>query len=443
MLGRALCGVVTLCACGGGHGSEVDAPAPQPDAPTVPTGVVAVPLTALGPLSDYTGPLRIGSELFAAVVDTGSTTLGIAGSDCTACGVAPLYTPGASATDQHMIGSNDYIDSGWSGEIWQDSLTLGSAADVRVDFVAIGSSYGGYFPGPGETETAYQGTLGLGPDALLIGGTTSYLTESFDAGVTSEFAFQMCPDSGTMWIGGVDGSAEAAAPVTTPMVGDGFPFYAVTIDSIAVGSGEPIGSAVDYGPVVVDTGTSVSLIPTAQLDALIAAVQADPGYQSIFADQSLGSAAAPGCVVTAQTGEDIDAALPPFHVAWPGSDGEPSAYADLPPSKSYLLFDGSTGSGSDKSWCLAFEDGTLILGDGNSLLGNSLMNALVAVFDVGNQQMQFAPSQGCAEADAVAPAPARAWPRVPGVPWWQQDPRVRLPGPDMRAKLAAYRQRHR
>jgi hypothetical protein len=433
-------GVLVLCACGSGHGAPVDAAhrdAPV-DAPAIPTGVVAVPLTSLGPLSDYTGPLHIGSQLFAAVVDTGSTTLGIAGSDCTSCGVAPLYTPGPGAVDQHAIGSHQYVDSGWSGEIWQDALTLGSAADVPVDFVAIASSYGGYFPGPGETETAYQGTLGLGPDALLLSGTSSYLQQSFAAGVTPEFAFQLCPQNGTMWIGGVDGSAEAAAPVTTALLGDGFPFYAVTIDSIAVGSGAPIGSAGDYGPVVVDTGTSVSLIPTAQLTQLIDAIQADAGYTSIFGDQSLGSAAAPGCVVTAQTGADIDAALPPFHVSWPGSDGEPSAYADLPATKSYLLFDGSTGSGSDNEWCLAFEDGTLILGDGNSLLGNSLMSSLVAVFDLGNQQMQFAPSQGCAEADAVAPARARAPRFVPGVPWWQQDPRVRMPGPDRRAKIAAF-----
>jgi hypothetical protein len=423
--------LATLCACGSSHGGATDAPEHHDtavDAPAIPTGVVAVPLTSLGLQGDYTGPVRIGDEQFDAVVDTGSTTFGIAGSDCTACGVSPLYTPGASAVDQHMTALNQYVDSGWSGEIWQDSVTLGSAADIRLDFVAIGSAYGGYFPGSAGTENVYQGTLGLGPDALLVTGTTSYLQQSFTAGVAQEFAFQLCPDNGTMWIGGVDGSAEAAAPVTTAMLGDGFPFYAVTFDSIAVGSGSAIGSAVDYGPVVVDTGTTVSLIPTAQLTALIEAVQSDPGYKSIFAEQSLGSAAAPGCVVTAETGEDIDATLPPFHVSWPGSDGEPSAYFDLPATRSYLAFNGGTGSGSDNQWCLAFLDGTLILGDGNSLLGNTLMAALVTVFDVEHQQIQFAPQQGCAEADAVARGMPRAAPQ--------------LPGPDIRDQLAAWHRAH-
>jgi hypothetical protein len=52
------------------------------------------------------------------------------------------------------------------------------------------------------------------------------------------------------------------------------------------------------------------------------------------------------------------------------------------------------------------------------------------VFDVGHQQLEFAATKGCAEADAVARPSRRATPRVPGVPWWQQDPGVRLPRPE-------------
>jgi hypothetical protein len=215
--------------------------------------------------------------------------------------------------------------------------------------------------------------------------------------------------------------------VTTPMIGSDYPFYAVTIDSIAVGSGAPIGSASDFGPAVVDTGTSATLIPTAQINAMMTAIQADAGYQSIFGSQSLGTGTNPGCIVTAQTGEAIDAALPPFHMAWPGSNGEPSAYFDLPPTKSYLEFDGSTGSGSNNSWCFAFQDSS-ILGDTTptSLIGNPLMNSLVTVFDIAHQQMQFAPSQGCAEADAVAPASTKAVGHIRGAPGWPGSPRVRV-----------------
>ncbi len=87
----------------------------------LPPGVTAVTLTSNQGLA-FSGSAKIGGQLEQVILDTGSTTLAVAGSTCSNCGVSPEYTPGASATDQHMMGSSQYADnSGWSGEIFQDS----------------------------------------------------------------------------------------------------------------------------------------------------------------------------------------------------------------------------------------------------------------------------------------------------------------------------------
>src|SRR5205823_6228097 len=67
-------------------------------------------------------------------------------------------------------------------------------------------------------QNAFQGLLGLGGDGLLTQGTTSYLDEVAAAGVTDIQAFEMCDgNGGTMWLGGFDPAATAAAPQHTPM----------------------------------------------------------------------------------------------------------------------------------------------------------------------------------------------------------------------------------
>src|SRR5262249_33587412 len=69
---------------------------------TTPTTLLpSVALTGCAQ-SGYVAPVHIGSQTFGLIVDSGSTTLGVAATGCTGCvgaGVSPLYTAGAGATD--------------------------------------------------------------------------------------------------------------------------------------------------------------------------------------------------------------------------------------------------------------------------------------------------------------------------------------------------------
>jgi hypothetical protein len=235
-----------------------------------------------------------------------------------------------------------------------------------------------------------------------------------------------------MWMGGVDASAMASSPVTTPMV-DVFGmqvYWAVNVGAVAVGTGASIGGSADFGPTVIDTGTTISMIPTAQLAALTSSIEASSGYKQVFGTQALDGSANSGCVTTASTGADIDAALPPLAIAFPDSSGADAPAITVPATKAYLLFEGASGTGNTNLWCYAMADSKQITFGlfAMSLFGESLLNSMVAVFDIGHDQMQFALQQGCHEADAVSRPPRRAQ-LTPGIPWWRQDPRVRLPDP--------------
>ena len=439
---RIVVGVLFVAACSNNsHGQQPDARGPdaaprEPDAapdsppaaePQLPIGApVAIPLATLGGEA-YTGPIEFGAQQQAAIVDTGSTTLAVASSTCTNCGVTPLYAPGTGATDQHQTASGRYADgSGWTAEIYQDTVALGDASAVAVKFGAITSSSNFFRNVTGTgTDIGYQGIIGLGPDGALVTGTTSYLTAVFGGGTLAEMAFQLCPDGGTMWVGGYDTTAQAAPQAVTPMM-DGLPFYGVQVSDMGVAGASLHQSETAFGPTIVDTGTSIAFIPTAPLGALTSAIEASSGFQTAFAGQSLADN---GCVQTSLTGAQLDAMLPPIEVSFPGVEGGQSNFIDLPATRSYLL---DSGGGE---WCFTFADSSELTGGSFtlSLFGDSVLHAYVTTFDIADQRMGFAPQTGCAEA-TVAKRVAHAH----GTPWWQNDPRVHYPSPaEIQRRLGA------
>ncbi len=139
-------------------------------------------------------------------LDTGSTDTGTAGHDCGSqcAGLSPLYTPGADAADQHGQVSAQYADnSGWSGEVYSDKMTLGAGSpSFTADIIDI-QMQSMFFLFSGTNE--YQGILGVGRDDLAgSADTTTYLDGLFKAGVTQAIGVEMCPTDGTFWLGGFD-----------------------------------------------------------------------------------------------------------------------------------------------------------------------------------------------------------------------------------------------
>ncbi len=410
---RAALLVATLAACGNGHEVAVDAiviDAVPADA-TQSLGV-DVPLASLDAIT-YTMMLGIGDQQFAQIVDTGSAMTGVAAATCTECaGVMPLYVPGTTAIDKLATAATEYADlSTWSGEIYQDHATVPGVPTVLLELVAV-SSEDQFFMG-----NSYQGIVGLGPRQLLEPGTNEYMDLVAVHGVPDEMAFRLCPDRGDLWIGGFDPTAATQPVQWTPMLpvqGDD-PFYSTQISDIAFGDADLGLDTNAFGTAIVDTGTSISFVPSGTDAVMLAAINANAAFLTLFGNQTLAQGVGGSCVTTAGvTSAMVDAMLPPLVISFPSPTGGTFSLS-IPPSRSYLI-----GSGNGQ-FCWAFGISDDVLG-GGSLIGDSLLAGMLAVFDIDDQLMGFAPEAGCNEAvdDRVRPRPLES-------PYYRPPPRRARP----------------
>ncbi len=368
-----------VAACGGGNSSS-----------STSTGY---PLTSIESVS-YTANITVGGkQTFDVIVDTGSTTLGLAGSTCSNCGVTPAYTPGSSAMDQHTTSSAEYGDmSMWMAENFSDTVAITGDTAVTMRFANITSQTGFFHQG-----FPNQGILGFAGQQIAAPGTDSYIAKRMMAGLGENFAFQLCPDDGTLWFGSADPSAEASPEQNTPMVPitNSQPYYELSINSANVGSAS-IGLS---GDAVVDTGTSIMVMSSATVNAMISQITGASGYATIFGTQTLtGDATAIDCLNATATPDQVDAALPPFSITLPDTSNG-SFTLTVPATQSYFV-----PISGQYCFGVASVDGL------PTILGDAFLRGFVTTFDVENSQFGLAPQQGCA-------APSIARDRKGHLPW--------------------------
>lgn len=406
---RAVLASLLLVACANEPMQPGDNP-PPPGLPDIPDVGFHLPMTSLDAFS-YTVNLELGYDYYGLLVDTGSSSTGVAASGCTACtGLHPLYTPGPTAVDKMLPGDSScpsnvpvctqYADgSGWGGKVFTDQSWL-RGPFVPLDFVAITVQENMFF----DPTNSYQGILGMGPKQLLETGTSSYmdaLAGQYDH--TELMAFRLCPYSGDMWLEGYDPTAAASDPQFTPMVpidDVNNPFYSVQVSGISLGTTALAVTSADFGPVLLDTGTSVSYIPDPALTKLLAAINGDTAFKTMFPGHTLADNDVNGCVTaTGVTSNDVDAMLPALSVSYPDGNGGSFAIA-VPASQSYLY---PAGNGQ---FCLAFSSAGPDASYG-SLIGDTLLTGMLTIFDVQNLQVGLAPQAGCAPFDPLPASPAR------------------------------------
>jgi hypothetical protein len=204
--------------------------------------------------------------------------------------------------------------------------------------------------------------------------------------MTGEIAFQLCPDNGTMWLGGFDTAAATAAPSFTP-ISSAAPYYVVSVGAASV-TGTASLTGADFGPTIIDTGTTQTFVPAAVLTAVINGVKGSTGYTAAFGTQALSDGA---CLTTTMTSAQLDATLPPLSLSFAGS----TTPLSIPATRSYM-FDQGGGQ-----YCFMFSDSSQLFGSAQkvSLFGNTLLAGLLTVIDIDHHQMGFALQTGCAEAN--------------------------------------------
>jgi len=352
---------------------------------------LAVPLSACVP-SEYTAPVKIGAtQTFNLAIDTGSTTLGVASSSCTSCNVSPEYSPGSTATNENQKVNAQYGSGQWSGEIYLDTVAVGPEEAVPVKLGAISSQSEFFTPASCTPEKGVQGILGLGPAGAAEQGTNGYFDDLVStAKVPNVFAVQLCESSGTLWLGGYDPAATTAAPVYTPLNAElGNYYYAVDLASITVnGTSVPVATS-STPDSIVDTGTSIFILPTPAYTALTNAIVADTAFQSAFGSSaSTFFSGGPGnCLAISKTKAELDSSLPALTLVF--GSGQSSVSVQAAPTESYLIQ-------QDNAWCSALY-GLAAGSEGPiaGIMGSPVLKSNVVIFDRANKRIGFAPHTPC------------------------------------------------
>jgi Eukaryotic aspartyl protease len=381
---------------------------PQNDGPPPP----ALPLKSAAGIA-YTLNVTVGgSQTFDVTLDTGSTTLGIAGASCSDCNVSPLYNVDATAADQGSAVTSTYGIGTWTGEIYSDTVaaTGDTLAPIKMNFVDIANQMD-FFIG----DNYAQGIMGFGPPQLAYPDTDAYVTDRVTAGSNGVFAVQMCHYTGTLWFGGADKTHEVSDEQYTALepVSDDQPYYLMQVQDASIG-----GTSLNLtGVALPDTGTTEMVLPPAAGSAFSAMMSSDSGYQSIFVGQAFPVGGdASKCLTTTHTASEIDAALPKLTVTFNDLDGKPFTLS-LSATESYLI---ETGFQSGVEWCINVGSGDLGTLDNQPffILGDGFLRSFISVYDPVNSKIGFAPEQACDDGDE-AHEPTNAWvPLLHGAPMY-------------------------
>ncbi|HET6343277.1 MAG TPA: pepsin-like aspartic protease, partial [Myxococcota bacterium] len=315
---------------------------------------------------------------------------------------SPRYAPGPGATATGQQTSAVYGGGqGWRGPVYTDAVSLGHGiAPVRMKIAAISAQTvqradAQPFLAPSRCSGApvsnsQQGILGLGGPQAGAPNTDAYVASMVGA-TAGVFAVQMCDIDGRAWFGGYDPAYLEGVPMYTPLV-DARDYYVVEVTDVRVDGVTAALTTTDFGLTLVDTGTSITLLPARAFDALSEIIEADPVFRRTFGEGFFTGGSCLGAPPDMDAAA-LDAALPRFTVVLPGK-GNADVALDLPATESYLTPTRAPGGGV--VYCPALALSTSASRAAATLLGSSLLHSHITIFDRPGMQVGFAPQRACA-----------------------------------------------
>ncbi|KAJ7812337.1 acid protease [Mycena leptocephala] len=341
----------------------------------------ALPTGTSEPLFDYFngtdlrwyGEISIGtpSQNFTVVFDTGSFSLEVPGTACSAaCANQRQFNSSASSTfedEQYnttiVFGTGVGVDP-INGDNWEmslsfvaDSLTVANLTFPFGRFFLITNQTPTFLPDP------FDGIMGLGPD----------LGDVFNsAGYPAIFGMLFTPESeggaGELTLGGVDMTKFTTPPLYSPQVGSGN--WQLSSQGIFV-NGNTASSLQNNVTLIFDSGTSnmlfvepIALAIYSMISPDIVANPDEPGTYGI------------ACDLIPTLPAEID-------ITFAGISGQDAFNLTIPSSEL------SSGPFTDKPELCQ----TLInVSEGFNLVGLSLLKHYYSVWDIDGQRMGFSPN---------------------------------------------------
>ncbi|KAJ4834480.1 hypothetical protein Tsubulata_005630 [Turnera subulata] len=261
----------------------------------------AVRSKVLSNQGEYIMSLSIGTPSFKilAIADTGSDLIWTQCQPCKGCykQVAPLFDPKSSKTYRDLTCSSSQCQgldrsTCTSGNICQYSYSYGDQSftngHLAVDTVTLESTNGRPVPFPKTVIGCGHNNAGTfnekGSGIIGLGGGALSLVTQLGSAAGGKFSYCLVPfysragNSSTLNFGST-GEVSGEGVVSTPLVSkDPDTFYFLTLEAISVGrkrvefSDSSFGG--DEGNIIIDSGTTLTLVPSDFLGELTSAIEA-------------------------------------------------------------------------------------------------------------------------------------------------------------------------
>lgn len=232
--------------------------------------------------AQYFSEITIGTppQTFKVVLDTGSSNLWVPSKECTsiACYLHSTYDSGASSTYK-ANGTEFEIHYGsgsLSGFVSQDTVTIGDLSIKNQDFAEATKE-----PGLAFAFGRFDGILGLGYDTISVNRMVPPFYQMVNQGAIDEpvFAFYLADQDGESEaiFGGIDESHIDGDITYIPLRRKAY--WEVDLDSIAYG--DEVAELENTG-VILDTGTSLNVLPSSLAELLNKEMGATRGYNGQY-----------------------------------------------------------------------------------------------------------------------------------------------------------------
>ena len=346
------------------------------------------------PVSGYSAPSTVGNQSAWALLDTGSSTYGVASAGCTTLcnGVSGRYKPGATATVTDAPIEADYGIGMWTGTIVQDTVSLVGGTSAHVAFGEI-TNQTDFFHTNGcalgaQQPVNNQAIMGLAGPNLLLPNTTSYFQAVKNSLYDPGYSFGMCDVNGLFFLGGYPTNYLSGDLIVTPMVASSN-YLAVAMLGINIGSTSVGMNYTDFGAAIVDTGTTDMILPSRPYKAVTAAIVAQSHgvlTQSFF-DRQLCNVLAPNT-----TEASVDKLLPPmtFNLLNPQYPNG-STYYTLTKTATASYAQLMPDAQGNQNLCPMLTNAS---GTPQTMLGATMMRGALVYFDFKTNSIGFASSTG-------------------------------------------------
>ncbi|KZP09214.1 acid protease [Athelia psychrophila] len=309
--------------------------------------------TVTNALDSYVAAVKVGSQTFSLIVDTGSSNTWVG---------ANTKLNGGASTGKSI--SVSYGSGSFSGTEYTDTVTIGTAV-VTSQSIGVASTATGF--------TGVDGIVGFGPvdlTLLTVSGTLTVPTfldnlKSQGTISTEVLGVYFAPESGSdtddangeLTFGAADSSKYTGSITYTPKTGN---YWGITVSKVSYGGTSISGSS----SAIVDTGTTLIYLPSAAYSEFLSV---GGGTTDVFSGLAKFDTAPTGTVT--------------FDIGGSTFSLTPAQY--LIPTSQYSNF-GLSGSAS-YSW----------IGNGGSssvdfIIGQKFLENYYSIYDTTNSRVGFA-----------------------------------------------------